>query len=548
MVIQKFNKLIRNKWVWGVFAVVVSAAFCFDDMFADRGQDRPDEGGRDVAGVKVDPARFLAISEDVRGFGPQRDWQTPDAEVTRVALENYAMLEVGDRNGLILPVSDVQDMIRMSPYFQQNGAFSFSQYEAALRANDLTPERYEQMCTRQMSLAAFNRVLTSAAVWSSPMEVEQATADMTDTFTIKVARFEQTKKEADAIKMGEADLKKWFDANVKSLEVPERVRIRFVKFDATKKDVQDRMIVTDTELHDRYDVSLDRYTTTDTNGVEQVKTFDEVKGELERELRLIAAVQFFETNVNQRVYGVKAAPKASRLDEIAKEDKLNVQTSDWFATDGSWLEGFMKRPEQILPGAQGFAAAVAELDPSSEDLRYAVVSSANAVWLIEKAETSPKHLPTFAEAKSAILPRALREARAEAFKAAVEAVAKKGAAAVAAVKGVSTNITFCVSELVTSAPAFDDQMAVVRAASRLKKGEVSEFTLTAPGKALLVICEDRVTGEPAAALNVRDSVRYQLAALQGRQLPDAWRKWNLRRFGYVAEVAEEDLTETEVTK
>ena len=36
MVIHQFNKLIRNKWVWGVFAIIVSAAFCFEDLFSTR--------------------------------------------------------------------------------------------------------------------------------------------------------------------------------------------------------------------------------------------------------------------------------------------------------------------------------------------------------------------------------------------------------------------------------------------------------------------------------------------------------------------------------
>lgn len=35
MVIQKFNKLIRNKWIWGVFAVAISAFFAFDFLIAD---------------------------------------------------------------------------------------------------------------------------------------------------------------------------------------------------------------------------------------------------------------------------------------------------------------------------------------------------------------------------------------------------------------------------------------------------------------------------------------------------------------------------------
>ena len=55
---------------------------------------------------------------------------------------------------------------------------------------------------------------------------------------------------------------------------------------------------------------------------------------------------------------------------------------------------------------------MAELDSSSEDLRYGVVSSDKAVWLVEKAETSPAHTPSFDEAKETIRPRALRDAQA----------------------------------------------------------------------------------------------------------------------------------------
>ena len=192
----------------------------------------------------------------------------------------------------------------------------------------------------------------------------------------------------------------------------------------------------------------------------------------------------------------------------------------------------MKRTSQICPGAQGFAEAVAELDPQSEDLRYGIVTSERAVWLVEKAETSAKHVPTFEEAKDAIRPRALRDAKAEAFKASVEAIAKKGAKAVEAVKGVSTNITFTVSDLRNGGASFENQMAVARAASKLQKGEVSEFTLTGTGRAILVICEDRVAGDAAKAMVLRSQIRDDLAMLQLRQVPESWKKWNLERIGF----------------
>ena len=227
---------------------------------------------------------------------------------------------------------------------------------------------------------------------------------------------------------------------------------------------------------------------------------------------------------------MKAAKGSSRLDEIAKEDGLKVETSDWFATDGAWQEGFMKRPYQILPGAKGFIEAVAELDPENEDLRYAIVTSERAVWLIEKAETSPKHLPTFEEAKEVIRPRALKDARAAAFKATVEAIAAKGAKAVLATKDVSTNLVFSVSDLQQN--VFPDQSAVARAASKLSKGEVSEFTLTGTGRALLVVCEDRKEGDAAKAMVLKGQVQNDLSMLAANQLPESWRKWNLERLGF----------------
>ena len=75
-------------------------------------------------------------------------------------------------------------------------------------------------------------------------------------------------------------------------------------------------------------------------------------------------------------------------------------------------------------------------------------------------------------------------------------------------------------------------MAVARAAMKLKKGEVSEFTQTGLGKAILVVCEDRVAGDAAKAMVLRSQVRDDLAMLQLRQIPDAWKKWNLERLGF----------------
>ena len=533
MVILQFNKLIRNKWIWGAFAVAISAFFAFDFLIDDLNREDSREtrglaGTLDGKAVKL--ADFQTIADELRGFGQQRDWKRPQHEVNRQAWENYAAAVIAGRDGLEASDADVAAAIRSDRTFQQDGAFNFMYYQAILRENGLSPEKFEAYLKRQLTLRNVSAMVLGSAVWASPMEVDRTVWDMTDNFTVRVARFSQSKEDADKITVDDAAIRKWYDENSKSIELPARVKIRYVKFDATNKDLQARMTVTDDELHDLYDTTSDQYKTTDTNGVETVKTFDEVKGELEAKARLAAAVQYFETNLNFRVYGVKAVEGKSRLDEIAAEEKLAVQTSDWFALEGGVVEGFMRSVYSVLPGASDFAEKVAELDSETETLRYGVVSGERAVWLVERFAESPAHVPTFDEAKAVIRPRVLRDAKADAFKASVEAVIAKGKDAVLATPDVSTNITFSISDLRRG--AFPDQNAIAGAARKLAKDGVSEFTLTSTGRALVVVCIDRAEGDAAKAMTLRSQIASQLTGLQRQMVPEAWMKWNLETLGF----------------
>lgn len=531
MVILQFNKLIRNKWVWGAFAVVISAAFCFDDLFTTREREERSGGtAGTLAGESVKAVDFTTVADDIRGLGRNRDWRRKTSEVNRMAWETLAGIAVAKRDGIEATDAEVMDMVRNDRTFSVNGQFSFALYQRVLRENSVLPERFEEFLKRRLTMSRVSETMLETASWVSPMEADQAVADMTDTFTVKIARFTQSAEDAAAVVLDDEGLKKWYDENSGSLALPERIRLRMVKFDATKDDVLAAMSVTEDDMRDYYDTAIDKYTSTDTNGVEVVKAFDEVKDEIERELRRVAAVQFYETNLNHRAYAVVGDASASRLDSIAAEDGLEVTTSDWFSTDGKYVDGFMRPASAICPGARGFIEAVAELDPSTEDLRYGVVSSDSAVWLVERADVSPAHTPEFEDAKEIIRPRALRAAKADAFKAAVEAIAKQGAEAVLATENVSTNLTFAVCDLKPG--DFQDQNAVSSAVRKLSKGEVSDFVRTGTGTGLLVVCEDREPGDAAKATLLAAQVRDDLASLQSGQLPEAWRKWNLERLGF----------------
>lgn len=549
MVILQFNKLIRNKWVWGAFAIVVSAAFCFDDLFTGRSSDEPLSSDAGVLGGKgVSVKEFDSFRMDVAGR--DRAGRT-DAEINLDTWKRIADKHVADAAGIFVSDAVLGDVVRSQFAYLTRSEFDFDTYRLALAQQGLTPERHELSLRRDLAINALRTVLVDSGVFVSPMEMDVRVADETDTFSVRVARFTQDKAKADAIVVDDAALKKWYDENTSKLALPERVKIRYIKIDATKPEVLARQDVTDEDIQDSYDLNIAKYTSTDTNGVETVKALDEVKADIERELRIAAAVDTISTDLQRRAYADPAEGEdktVSRIDKIAAEEGATVVESDWFAISGNRVEGFMQYASSIAPGARDFASRVAEVDPEDEYQRYNVANSTSAVWLFEVSATSPAHTPTFEDAKDKIGSQVLRDLKADAFKAEVDAVVAGGLDAVLASGNVSTNIVFTPADMQRG--AFPDSYAIAGAARKLKAGEISPLVTTGTGRGLVVICDSRTQGDVATEMVYARNVRQQADMEQNRVVVDKWENANLARLALAAnagyETTEQKLEEDEV--
>ena len=545
MVIQHFNKIIRNKWIWGVFALAISAFFAFDFLLADIGRDERSAGGAGSLGDReVSAASFRAVAESVRGFGRQRS-DMPESEVNRAAWETLAAMDVAAEAGLTATDSEVRSAVLQEPAFKgEGGQFNMRAYEMVLRENGLTPEMFEERIKQNITLAKIDRAVLGAATWASPMEMDRAVDDMTDKFTVRLAYY--TDKDAAKVKLDDAGLKAYYEEHTNSIALPDLVTVRYVKVAADDPARLKTFAIAEDALRDHYDATLERFETkqTTTNGeITVTKKFEEVKDVLERELQLIDSIEAARTNLLFRVYAQEGAAKgASRLDEIAKADGLKVLVSPAFAVDGhSYVKGFMSRPSDFVPGVDGFAAAAAELDPDAEELRYGVVAGTNAVYLIERASFTKAHVPSFEDAKAVIRADALEDARAKAFKESVEK--KRALAAAALAKGgkfdaatlaadyVTTSYVFSVSSLRSN--AFPDSRLVVGPVAKLSKGQISEFIPgQLQGKGILAYVEDRVQGDAADAQIMRGQLRDELGGMAGAAISRDWRAWNLARLGF----------------
>lgn len=552
MVIQKFNRLIKNKWVWGVFAVLISAFFAFDFLFTGGDGERGDGTAAGTLGGKdVSAQRFGDLTRDARGFGRGRDNTSTSAEINRQAWEACAALDVAKDKHLEATSEDVRENIRRIPVFQgQNGAFSLAAYQMWLRDNGMTAEYFEAYLKRQLTLRKVTQVVLGSAAWVSPMELDAAINDLTDKFTVRVAAF--TDKNADKVTVDDKAIEAYYKDNTNSIALPDCVRLKYVCFKADATNRLAQFSISEDELRDRYDATSSRFetTVTETNGTTRTETkpFEAVRPILEKELQLIASVEAYRTNLLFRVYPQENAAvatdgkKVDRLEKIAAEEKAKVMTSQRFSLSGRYVPGFMVRPSTIAPDVKDLTTAVAELDAESEDLRYGVVVGTNCVYLIELAGPVEKaHVPSFAEAKEIIRPDALADARQKAFKAEVEKTRAKLAADLAAGKPfdakalagatVSTSTVFSVASL--QRDVFPDAMYVGPAAMKLAKGKLSDFVTTSnPRRALVVYVEDRVPGDATQIQIMRAQVRDQLAGDSARTLPSDWTAWNLNRMGF----------------
>ena len=545
MVIHQFNRIIRNKWIWGAFAVAISAFFAFDFLLTGGDARESKASAGELNGEDIPVSRFSRFAEDARGFGRNRNTTMSNTEVNRAAWENVAAYLVAEKLGLTATDEEVRQNV-LRQFSGQGGQFDMAAYERILRDNGLTPELFEAAEKRRMTLAKLRMVLMDASRFVSPMELDTAINDVTDRLTVRIVRF---KDGATSVpKLDDKALKAYYDENTNSIALPDCVTVRYVKFQADGAQRLAQFKITDDEMHDHYDANLNRFETQTTNGV-VTKKFEEVKGILEKELQLIASVEAYRTNLLFRAYPSDGSsdPKVSRLDVIAKEEKANVRTSPLFSLDGrGYVPGFMSRPAAFAPGVDGFAEAVAELDPESPDLRYGVVTSSNAVYLIERASFVKAHVPSFEEAKGIIRGDAQADAKSKAFKASVDKVRALAAAELAKGKpfdaklfgdaNVSTSITFSVSSMGRN--AFPDATYVAAPAMRLSKGQLSDFVKTAiAGYGLVVYLENRMPGDAAEAQMVRSQIRDELSQAASYAYVSAWNTWNLSRMNLKASSA-----------
>ena len=546
MVIHQFNRLIRNKWVWGVFAIAISVFFAFDFLFtSDGGPEQGSDSVGTLGGKDVPAARFQEVKNEILGLGRRRENTMPDQEANKRTWERLAALAVAEEAGLGASDGEVSDALLRMPGFQKDGGFDAETYSRTLASLQISTKQFESALRDDLTLGKLRAVVQGGSAWASPMEVNNSFYDWTDKFTVRIVTF--VDKKADSVKLDDAGLEAYYKEHTNSIALPDCMTVRYIKFPADAPARLSKFTISEDEAHNHYDALLQtkRFETTGTNGVAVTKPFEEVRPILEKELQLLASLEACEKEVGDRVYSADPAAETATnmMQKIATEEKLEIKTTPRFSAEGDkFVEGFMTRPQAILPDCAEFLEKAAALDPESPGYRYEVVRGTNAVYLIERASFAKAHVPTFAEAKEIIRPKALADARAKSFKAQVDKQRALAAAELAKGKpfdaklfidaNVSTSLTFVASRQDST---FPNARIAIPQAIKLQKGQISEF-IPSPmlaGHGLLVYVENRTPGDNDITQDwVRMQLRSELQRSSAGKRWEDWCAWNLSRLGF----------------
>ena len=218
MVILQFNKLIRNKWVWGVFAIVVSLAFVApDEWFRGRDDDRRGADGRNrLENVEMDDALYEQCRMLSDGFlekFPSRVGALFAGKTERDVWKMYAAVTTFRKAGFTIPDAVLAERVR-AVFVGEDGGFNEDEYAARVKNYfNADVKTFETMVRLVMTLEYGLGNVIGTSSWPSPMEADQAARDFTDKLTVQVATFTED-KDVKEMKLDDKGLKEWFDEHV----------------------------------------------------------------------------------------------------------------------------------------------------------------------------------------------------------------------------------------------------------------------------------------------------------------------------------------------
>lgn len=538
MLITKFNKMIRNKWLWTGFALLISVSFlgyfsprssgCGGDAFREdmKAGNQGRLFDRNVSRDEFMTARFfemglrenLPLAPEARERLHRRTWQ------------RLAALRAAEQMGVRASSEELLEAIARDPNFAVNGVFSRERYRATVESQlRMGLATFESYLLQELTLRKLADMLESLLL-TSPMDLQRRLSNLTDTFTVQYAALTRDTVHVQATTTP-ADAERFYDEHPTTFTEPAKVSVKYVSFPIT--NYLAGVTIAESDMKDYYEEYDQEFMSDDTNTPAARLPFEQVTNTIAARLRDHEAGRAARNAATEFVMKLTdRSENALGFDAIAAGQGLTISTSGLFTLAGH------------VPGLQvaaDFNKAAFDLDATDRTRSFSdAVTGSNAVYVLSVHERVEERIPAFAEVKE----RATKLARQEAEEAAFlkqcrdvrrslkkELESGKTFAQAASVAGLSIKTTepFSVYEGLTNEMSYSEEL--VSSVMYLNKGELSDVVPTTNG-VILAFISDRQAGDPAATVLLKPQMqslvdRYNVAVL----LRD-WEDYLLAKSGF----------------
>ncbi|MBI2441719.1 MAG: SurA N-terminal domain-containing protein [Lentisphaerae bacterium] len=531
MFISRFNRLIRNKIVWSIFAFLVVLSFVAWQTQTGRSpREEADRAaatldGKPIPEAEARSAYFNSYLYMTLMLGRQLKL-TPrvDAALRHMAWRRLIALRGAQEVRLSAGPEEVVATIQQQPFLQDKGQFSAEryiafvrQYLAGLRASENQFEEY----IRQEILMTKARMMLAQATWVAPFEIEQIYRQLYDTFIVSYVMLTRDDLEP-TVKVSDAEAQAYFTAHTNDFIIPEKMRVKFVSFPFER--FLDEGAVLDSDLRGYYDEHIEEFTGAATGDLLSARSFEEVEDTLRDRLAQEAAMAAAGDQAAD--FEVTLAPdrqgQAPSFEAAASAAGLSVVTSALFS---------LKEPLRGLEAGLDFNRTAFSLRPTPEDYFSQPVRGSNAYYVLAFEERTHARLPDFAEVRSAARQAARAAAlsnklaqTATAIHQSAEGALRQGRTFAQAIRPFSLEVITTEPFTLRTGADTEDEQAFYELAKKimfLNAGELTEVIVAADG-IIIGHVDSRVTADRT----LLESIKNDLAQyLRQRREDLAFREW-----------------------
>ncbi len=524
MFITKFNKMIRNRILWGAFAIIVCIAFIGAYSMGGGNQQADRLAGR-INGHDVSLDKFNQATLYTMELRQPRQLEPEMQQLLRKETwKRLAALQTADEMGLTTSTREMEAFKRQDPSFQENGEFSQRKFEQLAHQRNIPVKLYEGYLRQQITLAKL-KDLFQASVWISPLETDRKLRDFTDERTVKCAMFEADKF-TEEIDLSEEEVEQFYNDNKDFFRSPEKVSVKYVAFPYS--NMLDQAQVLEVDLETYYTDHPDLYTNTNAAGEEIKVSFDEVKEDIRQILKKEEAAYLAYKKADEFVSALTPSNPSDEVPsftDLAKARNITVSTTELFSAE-SHPPAITNNPE--------FVEGAFELDPDVPMRSFSEpVDGKDAVYVLSAHTREPEHTPQLKDVLEDVRKVTARRKQQEAFwekvqeirEKAVESLEENGdfESLVADMGGnVTTTLTF--SAYSDESQDYTYFRSILENTLTLDAGSISD-PIQVPEGALLAYVSNRKPGDIQTMERARMEIRDMVARYRAEGVMQDWKEY-----------------------